>query len=81
MRRAKAFRPKGPSIAVDVDNRRRMNDHRRRLFKEADGKIAFLCECDDDSCTSSVLVAPRRFDEFREHGDQLLYPGHRRPAH
>ena len=57
-----------------------MNDHRRRLFKEADGKIAFLCECEDDTCMRSVLVGPRRFDELRERGHHLLYPGHHRPV-
>lgn len=64
-------------MAVNVDNRRRLNDHRRRFFEETDGQIAFLCECEDEDCTSSVLLSPRLFDDLREKSRALLHPGHR----
>lgn len=63
-------------MAVNVDNRRRLNDHRRRLFEETDGQIAFLCECSDEECARSVLLSPRLFDDLRAKSGRLLHPGH-----
>ena len=67
-------------MAVNVDTRRRLNEHRRQLFRAAEREIAFLCECEDDDCTRSVLLTPFAYDEVREREDQLLHPGHHEAA-
>ena len=55
---------------------RRINDHRRLLFQDAKGQIAFLCECEDAECTRSVLLAPREFDAARAREERLLHEVH-----
>lgn len=55
---------------------RRINDHRRLLFRDAKGQIAFLCECEDTECTRSVLLAPGEFDAARAREEQLLHAAH-----
>lgn len=63
-------------MPVPIATRRRYNEHRRRLFRDVDRQIAFLCECDDDTCTRSVLLTPQLFDELREKQGTLVHPGH-----
>ena len=63
-------------MAVNADIRRRLNDHRRRLFDDTAGEIAFLCECADPTCTRAVVLSPADFDSFRDRAAVLLYPGH-----
>ena len=63
-------------MSVDIATRRRMNDHRRRIFKDAQGEIAFLCECGDDTCTRAVLLTAARFDGLRKQKEPPLYEGH-----
>ena len=55
-----------------------MNDHRRRLFRGAEGEIAFLCECGDDACTRAVLLSARHYDRVRREGLTILHRGHAR---
>jgi hypothetical protein len=59
-----------------TDDFRRINDHRRLLFQDAKGQIAFLCECEDTACTRSVLLAPVEFDAARAREQQLLHEVH-----
>lgn len=63
-------------MALDPEIRRRLNDHRRRLFEDTAGEIAFLCECADVKCVRSVVLSPARFDALRDRGQILLHVGH-----
>lgn len=63
-------------MAANADIRRRLNDHRRRLFEDTAGDIAFLCECADVTCTRAVVLSPGEFDEARERARIVLHPGH-----
>jgi hypothetical protein len=63
-------------MAVNVDTRRHVNDHRRRLFGRATGPIAFVCECDDDGCTTTVRLSQQEFDRARDAHGRVLDPRH-----
>lgn len=61
------------------DNRRALNDDRRRVFGESRA-IAFLCECGDPECRAAVVLTPRQYDAVLAAGDVLLYAGHEAAA-
>jgi hypothetical protein len=63
-------------MALNPEIRRRLNDHRRGLFQDTVGEIAFLCECADGDCVRSVVLTADRFDELREQAQILLHAGH-----
>ena len=57
------------------DNRRAMNEDRRRVFASSRA-IAFLCECRDADCRAAVVLTPGQFDAVVAAEDVLLHAGH-----
>lgn len=57
------------------DNRRAMNEDRRRVFGSSRA-IAFLCECRAPDCRAAVVLTPRQFDAVVAAADVILYAGH-----
>jgi hypothetical protein len=54
--------------------RQAMNEHRRRLFGDADRSLALICECDDPDCRETVLLTVAEYDDRRP--DPILHPSH-----
>ena len=57
------------------ENRRAMNEDRRRVFGSSRA-IAFLCECRDPECRAAVVLTPGQFDAVVAAADVLLRAGH-----
>lgn len=62
-------------MTVPDDNRRAMNEDRRRVFGSSRA-IAFLCECREPDCRAAVVLTPRQFDALLEAAGVILYEGH-----
>jgi hypothetical protein len=45
--------------------RRRFNDDRRRQFSTSGRPIAFVCECADGGCRTTVPLTPEEYDVRR----------------
>jgi hypothetical protein len=59
---------------VTIDDRRQINDDRRRKFDDR-ALIAFVCECADEACTTTVPLSARDYDGLRAAGP-ILGAGH-----
>ncbi|HEY6032042.1 MAG TPA: hypothetical protein VIU44_15835 [Gaiellaceae bacterium] len=57
------------------ENRRAMNEDRRRVFGSSRA-IAFLCECRDPECRAAVVLTPGQFDGVVAAQEVLLHAGH-----
>ena len=55
--------------------REELNDRTFRSFGGAE-EIAFICECENERCRSSVLLSPHGFRALREAGEAILHHGH-----
>lgn len=53
------------------DRRRQLNDNRRQLFA-ASGAIAFVCECANRDCYTTVALSADEFDLARRMPPHLL---------
>ena len=56
---------------ADGEARRKLNDDRRRLFV-ASPLIAFICECGDPGCFTTVSLSGDEFDLLRQTPPYLL---------
>lgn len=64
------------AAAPDHDSRRQLNDNRRSLFA-ASSLIAFVCECGELDCYTTVALDAGEFDQIRAaRPGVLLAPGH-----
>jgi hypothetical protein len=54
-----------PVAVVESEARRALNDDRRRAFGGSSRAIAFICECGDADCRTSVVLTHEQFDEAR----------------
>lgn len=68
-----------PESAVNEpaeDPRQKVNNNRRQLFAASEA-IAFICECANRDCYTTVALTAARFDLARQAPPQLvLAPGH-----
>jgi hypothetical protein len=55
-------------------DRRQINDDRRRLFGAGHDLIAFVCECDDETCARTVPLSAGDYDRARP--GAILEAGH-----
>jgi hypothetical protein len=55
-----------PVGLVKLKARKAFNDDRRRVFSASARPIAFVCECADPECRSSVVLTRAEYDEARE---------------
>jgi hypothetical protein len=63
---------------VGTEERRRFNDDRRRQFERGARPIAFVCECGDPDCHTSVPLRPDEYD--RKRPGAIVDPAHALPA-
>jgi hypothetical protein len=63
--------------AVSLETRRRLNDHRRLTFGgDANRRVAFVCECVSDDCTTAVLMTHAEYDLTRARKEPVLQASH-----
>jgi hypothetical protein len=56
---------------VTIEHRRQINDDRRRQFDDR-ALIAFVCECADDACTTTVPLSAVDYDARRAASPGLI---------
>jgi hypothetical protein len=61
-----------------TEQRRRLNDDRRRNFGGAGRPLALLCECGDDACFQTVLLSVADYDATRP--GPIVHPAHGDPS-
>ena len=61
-----------------TEQRRRLNDDRRRNFGDAGRALALLCECGDDACFQTVLLSVAEYDAIRP--GAIVHPAHGDPS-
>ena len=64
-----------PVAVVESQSRRALNDDRRRAFGGSSRAIAFICECGDADCRTSVVLTHEQYDEARP--GLIVAPRHR----
>lgn len=62
-------------MSLPDENRRAMNEDRRRVFGSSRA-IAFLCECRTPDCCAAVVLTPRQFDAVIAAADVILHAEH-----
>jgi len=66
---------------VMAGDRRVVNDYRRRTFgTKPERRVAFVCECDDDTCRRAVLLTAAEYDALCASGDAVVVDPTHRPA-
>ena len=63
-----------PAVVYNQELRRVSNEGRRHAFGTSGREIAFICECDRDSCLETVLLTAEEYDAVRP--GPILTPGH-----
>jgi hypothetical protein len=49
----------------------------RRIELELDGTTPFICECEEESCTTLVMLTGEEYEEIRSESNRfVLSPGH-----
>lgn len=63
--------------AVPLETRLRLNDHRRRTFRgDAQGRVAFICECGLDDCAAVVTLTHAEYDRARAEQARIVHAAH-----
>jgi hypothetical protein len=63
-----------------VSGRRTTNEYRRRVFgSNPQRRVAFVCECRDESCRRAVLLTVAEYDETRGSGRAVVVDSSHQP--